>query len=83
MARLTIGEKEYWGTGAAKIAMDYFERESKKCGATRVELGTFEFNHRAQSFYKKIGYKEIGRLDKFTYWDGRYWDDIRMEKILE
>ena len=27
---LNIGEKEYWGTGIAKIAMDYIERESKK-----------------------------------------------------
>lgn len=79
---LTIGEKEYWGSGVAQKAMEYFERESKKRGANRIELGTFAFNHRAQSFYKKLGYIEIGRLDKFTYWDGKYWDDIRMEKIL-
>lgn len=79
---LTIGEKAYWGKGVAKIAMDYFEAESKRRGASRVELGTFEFNERAYSFYKKIGYVEIGRLDKFTYWNGKYWDDIRMEKIL-
>ena len=79
---LTIGEKEYWGTGVAKIAMEYFEEESRRLGANRIELGTFEFNYRAQAFYKKLGFVEIGRLDKFTYWDGKYWDDIRMEKYL-
>ena len=79
---LTIGEKEYWGTGVAKVAMEHFEEESKRLGASRIELGTFEFNYRAQSFYKKLGFVEIGRLNKFTYWGGKYWDDIRMEKYL-
>ncbi|MEZ4740891.1 MAG: GNAT family N-acetyltransferase [Bdellovibrionota bacterium] len=79
---LTIGEKEYWGRGVAKMAMEYFEKESRRLGANRIELGTFEFNYRAQAFYKKLGFIEIGRLDKFTYWDGKYWDDIRMEKYL-
>lgn len=79
---LTIGEKEYWGTGIATKAMEFFEEESISLGLKRVELGTFEFNIRAQKFYKKLGYEEIGRLKDFTYWDGKYWDDIRMEKIL-
>lgn len=79
---LTIGEKEYWGTGVAAEAMAYFEQVSISLGLKRVELGTFEFNTRAHNFYKKLGYVEIGRLKDFTYWNGRYWDDIRMEKIL-
>lgn len=79
---IAIGEKDYWGTGAAQIAMNIFEEKSRKIGATRVELGTFEFNYRAERFYKKLGYIEIGRLCNFTYWNGKYWDDIRMEKSL-
>ncbi len=79
---LTIGEKDYWGTGAAKVAMDYFESESIKLGATRVELGVFEFNLRAQAFYKKLDYVEFARINKFTYWQDRFWDNIRMEKLL-
>ena len=79
----TIGEKEYWGSGAAKIAMEFFEQESISLGLTRVELGAFECNPRAEKFYKKMGYKEIGRFADFTYWDGRYWSDIRMEKYLK
>lgn len=79
---LVIGEKEYWGRGVAKIAMDFFEKKSLEIGAKRIELGTFEFNKRAYHFYKKLGYIEIGRIEKFTYWKGKYWTDIRMEKII-
>jgi RimJ/RimL family protein N-acetyltransferase len=79
---ITIGEKEYWGTGAALYAMNFFEEESKRLGACRIELGTFEFNHRARQFYQKLGYVEFGRLKDFTFWNDRFWDDIRMEKGL-
>lgn len=79
---LIIGEREYWGTGVAAVAMEFFESESLNLGLSRVELGTFEFNTRAQAFYKKLGYSEIGRLKDFTYYGSRFWDDIRMEKIL-
>ena len=79
---LIIGEKEYWGTGAAKFAMNSFEEKSVAKGAVRIELGTFEFNYRAQAFYKKMGFVEFCRVGKFTYWNGKYWDDVRMEKYL-
>jgi RimJ/RimL family protein N-acetyltransferase len=79
---LTIGEKKFWGKGVAQKAMEFFEEESSRRGATRAELGTFEFNHRAINFYQKLGYKEIYRLPKFTFWDGQFWDDIRMEKMI-
>jgi len=80
---LTIGEKEYWGKGIANKAIKYFEEESRCLGANRIELGVFEFNERAQKFYQKQGYREIGRIPNFTYWNGKLWDDIRMEKYLE
>lgn len=79
---LIIGEKGYWGTGVAAAAMAFFEQESLRMGLCRAELGVFEFNTRAQRFYKKLGYNEIGRLKDFTYYDGRFWEDIRMEKFL-
>lgn len=62
--------------------MDYIKKQSKRLGAVRIELGTFEFNHRAYAFYKKCGFVEIGKIKRFTYWNGKYWDDIRMEKYL-
>lgn len=79
---LIIGDREYWGTGAAKTVMSLFEQESARMKLKRVELGVFEFNDRAQKFYKKLGYQEIGRVEDLTYYNGRYWADIRMEKFL-
>ena len=79
---LTIAEREYWGKGIAKIGMEKCEERALFHGANRIELGVFEFNSRAISFYKKIGYQEIGRIEEFTWADDKKWDDIRMEKIL-
>jgi RimJ/RimL family protein N-acetyltransferase len=69
---LIIGERDYWGTGAAREAMTFFEEESLRLGLTR-----------ARRFFEGLGYYEIGRLQEFTYFDGRLWDDIRMEKMLK
>jgi RimJ/RimL family protein N-acetyltransferase len=79
---LVIGNKEYWGTGAAQETMDFFEKKSIELGLKRIELGVFTFNERARKFYLKLDYKEIGRIKDFTYWQGKFWDDIRMEKLL-
>lgn len=79
---LTIGEKDYWGKGIAKDAMDRFEEVCREHKADRIELGVFEFNSRAQKFYQKLGYVEIGRIPNFTWHADKQWDDIRMEKIL-
>jgi RimJ/RimL family protein N-acetyltransferase len=79
---LTIGEREYWGSGIAVKAMQFFEERAHLHKAHRIELGVFEFNIRAQKFYKKMGYREIGRLENFTWKGGERFDDIRMEKIL-
>ncbi len=79
---LTIGESDYWGTGVAARAMEFFEKRALHHKAHRIELGVFEFNPRAQKFYKKLGFVEIGRLEKFTWKDGQRFDDIRMEKRL-
>ncbi|WP_270180702.1 GNAT family N-acetyltransferase [Alkalihalobacillus sp. CinArs1] len=79
---ITIGEDEARGHGVGYEAMNFLEEEIKKAGLKRIELGVFEFNTRAQQLYKRLGYKEFGRLDDFTYWDGRMWADIRMEKYV-
>ena len=80
---IVIGEKEYWGSGVAQFAMKVFEEESIKRGAIRAELGVFEFNTRARQFYKKLGYTEFSSVKDLTFWDGRFWNDIRMEKNLD
>jgi RimJ/RimL family protein N-acetyltransferase len=79
---LTIGEKEYWGSGAAAIAMAKFESLVREMSLKRIELGVFEFNVRAQKFYEKLGYRKIGEIEDFTFWNNQFWKDIRMEKYL-
>lgn len=79
---ICIGEKEYWGKGIARKAMEFLEDECRKLGFQRIELGVFEHNIRAYNSYRKLGYREIARYPKFTYSKGEWFADIRMEKTL-
>jgi RimJ/RimL family protein N-acetyltransferase len=80
---IIIGEETARGKGIGKIALDYLESEIKQQGLKRIELGVFEFNTNAIKLYQKAGYREIGRIADFTYWQGRMWQDIRMEKYVQ
>ncbi|WP_409250777.1 GNAT family N-acetyltransferase [Bacillus sp. SCS-153A] len=79
---ITIGEPEGRGKGIGFHAIQHLEREIEKEGLKRIELGVFEYNTRAIKLYEKLGYKKIGELEDFTYWQDRMWKDIRMEKYL-
>jgi RimJ/RimL family protein N-acetyltransferase len=80
---ITIGEKTGRGKGIGGQAMKYLEEQIRLQGLKRIELGVFEFNSQAIRLYKKLGYSEIGRIQDFTFWQGRMWQDIRMEKYLQ
>lgn len=77
---ITIGEDGARGKGIGFQAMQFLEDEVKRCGLKRIELGVFEFNAKAIRLYQKSGYSEIGRIPDFTFWQGKLWQDIRMEK---
>jgi RimJ/RimL family protein N-acetyltransferase len=79
---IIIGEEIARGKGIGYQALQYLEEEIRKQGLKRIELGVFEFNTGAIKLYQKAGYKEIGRIPDFTYWDGKMWQDIRMEKYI-
>lgn len=79
---ITIGEASARGKEIGTHAIQFLEEEIQKAGFKRIELGVFEFNQPAQKLYTKMGYSEIGRLPGFTYWQGKMWTDIRMEKYL-
>ncbi len=80
---IDIGEEAARGRGVGSAAMLYVEQQIQLDGHKRIELGVFEFNHNAIRLYQKSGYTEIGRLDDFTYWQGKMWQDVRMEKYLK
>lgn len=79
---ITIGGETAGGKGLGYQAMLFLEEQVRQAGLPRMELGVFEFNSRAIKLYKKKGFQEIGRIDDFTYWQGKMWQDIRMEKYL-
>ena len=80
---INIGEASARGKGIGTQAMLYLEEQIRTQGLKRIELGVFEFNKKAIKLYKSLAYLEIGRIDDFTYWQGRMWQDIRMEKYLK
>lgn len=80
---ILIGDEEARGRGIGTRAMQHLEDEIRDAGLRRIELGVFEFNRGALQLYRKLGYQEIGRIPDFTYWQGRLWEDIRMEKWLQ
>lgn len=79
---IVIGEDIARGKGIGSLALQHLENEIKNHGLRRIELGVFEFNTNAIKLYKKAGYREIGRIPDFTYWQGKRWQDIRMEKYV-
>jgi RimJ/RimL family protein N-acetyltransferase len=79
---IVLGEACARGKGIGRLAMTFLEKEISRNGLKRIELGVFEFNETAIQLYSRLGYTEIGRIDGFTYWQGRMWQDIRMEKYL-
>jgi RimJ/RimL family protein N-acetyltransferase len=80
---ITIGEESGRGRGIGYLALQYLEGQIKEQGLQRIELGVFEFNKQAFRLYQKLGYREFARIDDFTYWKGRKWQDIRMEKYIQ
>ncbi len=80
---LVIGELNGRGRGIGTMALLLLEERLRAQGVPRIELGVFGFNEAAQRLYRKVGYTEIARIESFTYWNGQFWPDIRMEKRLD
>ncbi len=79
---IVIGEDIARGKGVGFHAIRFLEEEIKRQGLKRIELGVFEFNSNAIRLYERMGYKEIVRIDGFTFWEDKMWQDIRMEKYV-
>ena len=80
---ISIGAASARGQGIGALAMAYLEDEIRAQGLARMELGVFEYNERAIKLYQKMGFQEFGRVEGMTYWQGKKWTDIRMEKRLK
>ncbi len=68
-----------YGTDALRVLLNF---GFNTLNLHKISLYTFEYNERAISAYKKVGFKEMGRLRDERFWNGKYYDAIYME-ILE
>jgi len=75
--------QEARGIGLSKEIFQAIQKEAKvKLGLKIIKLNACSANKRALSFYKKMGFKEIGRVKKGVKHYGRYLDEVLMVKYL-
>ena len=77
-----IGEPDWRNIGIGKTVMALYEEKCRSLGYRRIELGVFSHNAGAIRLYERSGFRQIGVIPHFTYSQGQWRDDIRMEKIL-
>jgi GNAT superfamily N-acetyltransferase len=64
-------KEEFRGKGFGSKIMKAAEQEARRRGVTNVYLDTFSFQ--APKFYRKLGYREFGRLKDFPDGHHRSW----------
>lgn len=76
---LGIGIKSpFRGIGIGTFIMETLIEESKKAGLKVLVLDVFDTNNIAKELYEKMGFKEVGKVPKGIYKDGKYIDLVRM-----
>jgi ribosomal protein S18 acetylase RimI-like enzyme len=75
-------KKGYRGIGIGTKLMQTLINESKKMGLEILVLDVFDVNQPAKALYKKMGFKEMGRIPKGIHKNGRYMDLVRMTREL-
>jgi len=64
--------------GIGARLMEKVMNEAKKKGLKIITLQVNETNLPAITLYRKLGFKETGRIPKAVYWNEKYVDDIIM-----
>ena len=81
---ITIYDPAYWNGGYGTEALQLYRDllfENMEIG--RVGLTTWSGNERMMKVAEKIGMKLEGRMRKCRYYNGTYYDSIRMGMIRE
>jgi RimJ/RimL family protein N-acetyltransferase len=77
---ITIGDKNYWRKGygqeTLKLLIDY---GFSILNFHNINLTVFEYNKNAIESYKKVGFKEVGRLREAKFLCGIKYDKIIMD----
>ncbi len=75
--------KEFWGMGIGTLMFEEMIRLARECGAQQLELGMVDGNERGLALYRKMGFREYGRLpNAFRQKDGTVRDEILMVREL-
>jgi RimJ/RimL family protein N-acetyltransferase len=76
--------KEYRGEGLGSTIIDLLFQYAKEnlSSLKIVELKVFANNERAQHVYRKLGFKEYGRLPQGVFYQGEYIDEIFMYREI-
>ena len=69
--------------GIATKLIEVLLEEAKKQGLKVIILAFTKRILPALNLYKRMGFKEVGRIPKAIFWKGEYIDDIKMARILE
>ena len=84
--RASIGialEESYTNAGLGSEMMLYAIETCKNMGFERLELGYIMGNERAYKVYRRLGFKETGRIPMcFKYEDWTYADEVLMSMSL-
>jgi len=77
---IMIGDKNYWGKGYGTSTITSIQKYGfEKLGLNKIHLTVFTNNPRAQSCYKKCGFREVGLLKEENIKNGKFLDEILME----
>lgn len=75
--------KEFWGMGIGTFMFEEMIRIAQEQGKTQLELGMVDGNGRGLALYRKMGFREYGRLpNAFHQKDGSMRDEILMVREL-
>lgn len=78
-----IGEMEEQGKGYAYEAYKLFEKFIQNyLNIRKLKIYVVEKNESAVKFWNKCKFKNVGRLSKERYIDGKFLDILIMEKFL-
>ncbi|MFD1019130.1 UDP-4-amino-4,6-dideoxy-N-acetyl-beta-L-altrosamine N-acetyltransferase [Thalassobacillus hwangdonensis] len=76
---IDIGEKEWWGKGIGKEAMNLLLHYAfAELNLHKVHLKVFSFNYRAIKLYEKLGFTKEGTWKDHLFRDGKWHDVVLM-----
>ena len=81
---LLIGEEKERGKGyGAEVLRMLLDYGFNVLNLHSIWLGVYAFNEQAIACYKKVGFKEAGRLRQAKFYNGKRYDDITMDILKE